>query len=336
MARRGKYTSPVTQSFPREQRERVRVEFLSGVALVAFLSLIGAVFCLSNAQRYVMGSSNVASVVSAVLTNLANQDRADNGLSSLAVNPVLVAAAQAKANDMAAKSYFAHVSPDGVDPWHWFAEAGYSYQYAGENLAIDFSDSADVNAAWMNSPTHRANILGEHFTEVGIAMAQGTYEGRATTFVVEEFGAPVQSVVPAPVQQTSDPSDPTVIAISVAASSTGRDSRVLGLASTSASSVASTTDVSTAQPIIADMPVVARVSPVPVWGYLFAFPREAIRVVYLWLAVFVLGALAYETELEIHARHRQRALVAGGLLLLIIVLFVVVDNLVFVAPIVTT
>ncbi len=66
------------------------------------------------------------------------------GEALLAVNPVLERAAQAKADDMAAKSYFSHNSPDGVTPWFWLNQAGYVFTYAGENLAANFSDSIDV------------------------------------------------------------------------------------------------------------------------------------------------------------------------------------------------
>ena len=48
-------------------------------------------------------------------------------------------AAQAKADDMATKGYFAHTSPDGKNSWYWFKQAGYTFTYAGENLALDFS-----------------------------------------------------------------------------------------------------------------------------------------------------------------------------------------------------
>lgn len=94
---------------------------------------------------------------------------------------------------MAEKSYFAHTSSDGVTPWHWFQEVDYPYLYAGENLAIHFTDSEDVIDAWMNSPTHRANILNTRFTEMGIATAQGSYQGRATIFVVQLFGTPLET-----------------------------------------------------------------------------------------------------------------------------------------------
>ena len=69
------------------------------------------------------------------------------------------------------------------------------YQYAGENLAINFSDSLDVEHAWMASPEHKANIMNREFREVGFGMASGMYEGKPTTFVVQMFGTPVESGV---------------------------------------------------------------------------------------------------------------------------------------------
>src|SRR3989344_546950 len=121
------------------------------------------------------------------LIELANDDRAGINLAPLKINPVLVLAAELKAQDMALKNYFAHTSPEGLSPWYWFDKAGYNFAYAGENLAIDFSESANVNAAWMNSPGHRANILNKNFTEIGIATAKGYYQGRETIFVVQLF-----------------------------------------------------------------------------------------------------------------------------------------------------
>jgi hypothetical protein len=92
---------------------------------------------------------------------------------------------------MATKGYFSHTSPEGLSPWHWFDTVGYKFMYAGENLAINFSESTDVEQAWMNSPGHRANILNERFTEIGIATAQGTYQGQPTIFVAQMFGKPL-------------------------------------------------------------------------------------------------------------------------------------------------
>jgi hypothetical protein len=130
-----------------------------------------------------------AAVITAVLIDLANDSRVGAQAPHLTYNAQLQAAAQLKANDMAAKGYFAHQSPDGKMPWDWISLVGYPYVYAGENLAVDFNDSKEVNQAWLNSPTHRSNLLNPHFTEIGIATAEGMYQGRPTTFVVQLFGS---------------------------------------------------------------------------------------------------------------------------------------------------
>ncbi len=136
------------------------------------------------------GATHTAAVISAVLVDMANADRAAQGLGTLMPDPLLTAAAQAKATDMAQKSYFAHFDASGKAPWDWMHEAGYRYAHAGENLAIQFSESGDVQRAWLASPAHRANLLDGRFTQVGIATAEGFYQGQPTTFVVQFFGTP--------------------------------------------------------------------------------------------------------------------------------------------------
>lgn len=132
----------------------------------------------------------LAAVLPAVLTDLTNNDRTENNVQTLMEDPLLNKAAQNKAKDMASKSYFSHISPDGKTPWYWINAVGYQYTYAGENLAIDFTDSKEVQDAWMKSPTHHANIIKSEYTRVGYGVAQGIYEGRDTTFVVEFFATP--------------------------------------------------------------------------------------------------------------------------------------------------
>ncbi len=152
-----------------------------------------------------------AEILNSVLTTETNQNRTDHSLRSLTINSLLQEAAQMKADDMAAKGYFAHVSPDGATPWDWMQKADYKYSYAGENLAVNFVDSSDVMNAWMESPSHRSNILDAHFTELGLGIAQGKYEGKDAIFVVQMFGSPLQTGVVAakrPVPKTvSEPRD---------------------------------------------------------------------------------------------------------------------------------
>jgi Cysteine-rich secretory protein family len=156
---------------------------LGAVVMVEVLFLIQALVILPNFAYF-------GAVITGVMTTETNVDRQANNLPALKANPLLEEAARRKAADMAARGYFAHVAPDGTSPWKWIKEVGYYYVSAGENLAINFVDSKDVTDAWMNSPLHRANMLSEKFTEVGIGTAEGTYQGKQTTFVVQYFGKP--------------------------------------------------------------------------------------------------------------------------------------------------
>lgn len=125
-----------------------------------------------------------------------NTERKEQNLPELVENQTLVEAATRKAEDMAAKQYFAHYSPQGVSPWFWFSNSGYQYEKAGENLAVLFDDSKKVVHAWMNSPTHRANILKDGYTEIGIGTATGVYKGQKTTYVVQLFAKPKSDSTP--------------------------------------------------------------------------------------------------------------------------------------------
>lgn len=130
-----------------------------------------------------------AKATSAGVIDLVNSTRQSSGLNTLNTNDKLTAAALAKANDMFSKGYFAHVSPDGKQPWDFINATGYNYVYAGENLAIGYNDNQEVMTAWLNSPTHRENILNPNYREIGIATQSGTYEGSQTTIIVQEFGS---------------------------------------------------------------------------------------------------------------------------------------------------
>ncbi len=173
----------------------------TGVLVLAYVIVLAFFGSLLQAQL-IKSPQFSAEVLPAVLVDLANEDRIDNELNTLTINKTLVAAAQLKARDMAANQYFAHTSPvdPAKTPWYWFNQAGYAFTAAGENLAIDFSDSGAVNEAWMESPGHRANILNSKFSEIGIAIEQGEFEGRPTTYVVQLFGKPrtVAAVAPKP------------------------------------------------------------------------------------------------------------------------------------------
>ena len=160
------------------------VVFICGLMVIAeIIFIIGPSYLISRSKLFGV-------IVVNALVDETNQNRIADHLQTLGISPLLQAAAQDKANDMAAKGYFAHTSPEGLTPWYWFGVVGYDFSSAGENLAVNFSDSQDVTNAWMNSPEHRANILNGDFTQIGIATAQGTYNGRPAVYVVELFGTP--------------------------------------------------------------------------------------------------------------------------------------------------
>jgi len=145
------------------------------------------------------------------LLQSSNQQRAANGVAGLKLNSRLDAAAQAKANDMVARNYWSHNTPDGNPPWVFIDQAGYSYKLAGENLAYGFMTSEDTIAGWMNSPAHRDNLLNSGYIDVGFGFANSeNYQNSGPeTIVVAMYGAPL--TVAAPV--TSPPPAPTNVVV---------------------------------------------------------------------------------------------------------------------------
>ncbi len=214
--------SVINHMIPHEGND-YRPHLLQRGAMIMMLLLIMLSFLVANFQALLWQSSDwlVGAVLPAVVIDLTNTERADLNLPQLTRNVVLDQAAQLKAEDMARNSYFSHDSPTGVTPWHWFKEAGYTFAHAGENLAVYFTDSTEVVDAWMNSPTHRANIVGTNYREIGVGTAKGVYDGYETVFVVQMFGtralpATVVATVtePVPVVAVAEPEVAPLIAVS--------------------------------------------------------------------------------------------------------------------------
>ncbi|MFA4872678.1 MAG: CAP domain-containing protein [Patescibacteria group bacterium] len=123
------------------------------------------------------------------IIRLINGTRAQVKMPPLIVDPELTRAAQYKANDMLARGYFNHITPEGKKPWELINVQKYPYRAVGENLAIDFVTSDAVHAALMASPSHHANIVQKAYQHVGIGVASGTFKGRDTNILVELFAA---------------------------------------------------------------------------------------------------------------------------------------------------
>ncbi len=141
----------------------------------------------------------VATLTAHGVFSATNRQRAINSVPEVKRNTTLDQAAASKAQDMFAQQYFDHVSPQGKGPADVVDAVHYEYIRVGENLALgNFASDEALVEAWMNSPGHRANILSSGFTEIGIAVQKGTYEGRETWMAVQTFGTPL-SACPMPI-----------------------------------------------------------------------------------------------------------------------------------------
>jgi hypothetical protein len=157
------------------------IKFVFYIFIFSQLSLFSFFFAYDPALA--------ADITTQKVIDLANADRAEKGIQLLEENDKLARVAKDKAEDMVAKNYFAHNSPEGVNPWHWFEKENYDYNYAGENLAMDFTSAEKMNQAWLDSPTHRANILNGNFKEIGVAVKEGIVNDHSTIVVVQLFGS---------------------------------------------------------------------------------------------------------------------------------------------------
>jgi uncharacterized protein YkwD len=110
------------------------------------------------------------SVVAAELLRLHNLERARVGLPPLAYNAILQGVAEAQARRMAAAEDLDHMLGGSAEDR--IAAAGYRYLAASENIGEGERDPAEAVRAWLNSPRHRANVLGDHFRDLGGAMAR--------------------------------------------------------------------------------------------------------------------------------------------------------------------
>lgn len=128
------------------------------------------------------------------ILNITNNERVALSLKPYTSNMLLDRIASLRADDLFANQYFEHESPDGKSAPELAPVVGYKYLYIGENLAMgDFYTDAEIVNAWMDSPGHKANILNDKYTELGVAIKEGEYKGGTTVIAVQIFGRPLAS-----------------------------------------------------------------------------------------------------------------------------------------------
>ena len=198
---------------------RKRFALHKGIAGFIFWNLVALIFIKAAFSYSSLQFANLLDGVKIFnkeeVVSQTNVFRKTLGLGELKESSVLDIAAAQKLNDMKQGQYFAHTSPAGVSPWHWIEVNKYKYTYAGENLAIGFFSAKDTVDAWINSPTHRANLANSNYKEIGIAVAPAKIQNSEGFLVVQLFGTPKPTIATRPT-----PTKPSPIVAKITASST--------------------------------------------------------------------------------------------------------------------
>lgn len=124
-----------------------------------------------------------------LMLSLVNQVRRDNGTSNLTWCPALMRSSLAHSQDMAARNYFEHDSPDGGTVGDRAIDAGYQYRAVGENIAFGQRTVREVMEAWIDSPGHFENLISPNYDHFGYAEFAGLLDGSSGKFWTQNFGA---------------------------------------------------------------------------------------------------------------------------------------------------
>lgn len=170
--------------------------------LATALLLVFATLAIGSAPAAVSSTQTVSAQAEATtlsaeeqeVVRLVNLERVRNGLWPLAVSPLLTASARGHNADMIANHFFSHTGSDGSTPSlrakrAGFAPYGWGDTFVGENIAAGYQTPADVVAAWMSSPGHRANILMPEYREIGVGFSRTTPCNPYCTYWTQDFGS---------------------------------------------------------------------------------------------------------------------------------------------------
>jgi uncharacterized protein YkwD len=141
------------------------------------LALVIALLAAAPALGAALGSP------AQVVLGEVNAERQSVGVSALALDPCLTRLADARAEDMARRAYFGHVTPDGRLPWDLMRAQGCAFRYAAENIAEAENPRQAVTELW-NSAEHRRNTLDPRYAKIGIGVAS---RSDGTEILVEDF-----------------------------------------------------------------------------------------------------------------------------------------------------
>ncbi len=171
---------------PDYQHVGIGVARLNGEPLYVFL------LAWPRSEYFVRETRALADLQAARTAVLArvNAARREAGVPPVELEPRLTAAAQAHADDMLARSYYAHRSLDGTVPYDRVRARDYVPDLVAENIAAGHFNAETVVEAWLHSTDHRRNMLDRRFTQLGVGIAVGTYEHRYKVMWVQDFARP--------------------------------------------------------------------------------------------------------------------------------------------------
>ncbi|HEX5456647.1 MAG TPA: CAP domain-containing protein [Candidatus Saccharimonadales bacterium] len=188
----GKYPPRRRTTFKKHSKRYTKV--YSPYLPIAIGLAIGLAVIIGN--RLNTGNNSVLGYASSTspqtLLEQTNEKRESAHTQDLKINKALEYAAQLKANDMAKRDYWSHITPDGKQPWYFIDKAGYGYSQAAENLAYGFTSSENTIDGWMNSTEHRESMLNKDYADVGFGIANSPdYQNHGPeTIVVALYGKP--------------------------------------------------------------------------------------------------------------------------------------------------
>lgn len=133
------------------------------------------------AQDNANGAAQASAQHVAEIVALVNAERARAGLPALTIDAKAQLAAQLRADEL--QRSFSHTRPDGTSGFTALDAVSASYRAAGENIGMGHRTPQQVVAAWMDSPTHRANILSSKYTAIGVGYAAGDLPSWSQMFI---------------------------------------------------------------------------------------------------------------------------------------------------------
>ena len=156
----------------------ILVIFIESICLITYISGAKTKNKTKDEIKNLIGNTEITlNKDEQEILNLINEYRKQNGLNELKPANRLQEVANLKAEDLVENTYFSHISPNLGNPFEMLKSNNIQYTIAGENLAGNINSNKAVEA-WINSPTHKANILEEEFKYTGISVIESPVYGK--------------------------------------------------------------------------------------------------------------------------------------------------------------